>query len=213
MALHTPESDVVQNQQMERYYRLQSKIYDATRWTFLFGRNKLIRVLPSSPAPSRILEVGCGTGFNLVKLATKYPNAQITGLDVSTDMVELSAKKTAAFGDRVEVLHQPYMAGETVWNERFDLILFSYSLTMINPQWLSLLEQAKLDLKPGGMVAMTDFHNSQFQWFKDHMGNNHVRMDGHILPVLEEMFKPVRSEVNKAYLGVWEWVLFMGKKE
>jgi S-adenosylmethionine-diacylgycerolhomoserine-N-methlytransferase len=28
---------------MDRYYRFHAKIYDATRWSFLFGREALIR--------------------------------------------------------------------------------------------------------------------------------------------------------------------------
>ncbi len=30
---------------LERYYRFHSRIYDATRWSFLFGRDKLVRII------------------------------------------------------------------------------------------------------------------------------------------------------------------------
>ncbi len=66
-----------QAQTMQRYYRLQSKIYDATRWTFLFGRKRIIRELPvlEQKAALEVLEVGCGTGYNLKRLALQFPNA------------------------------------------------------------------------------------------------------------------------------------------
>ena len=63
-----------QNEAMRKYYEWQSKIYDSTRWSFLFGRHKVIQVLPSlTHTDINILEIGCGTGYNLNKLARKYP--------------------------------------------------------------------------------------------------------------------------------------------
>lgn len=206
-------SEAEQNSTMQRYYRLQSKIYDATRWSFLFGRNQIIREIPLDPQGSwNILEVGCGTGYNLINLAKRFPNAKLTGLDVSTDMVELSKKNTLAFGERVNVIEQPYTLGDTAWNGQLDLVLFSYSLTMINPQWKDLILQAKADLKPGGYVAVTDFHDSRNLWFKKHMANNHVRMDSHLTPLLSQEFTPVVNLVKLAYLGVWEYMVFVGRK-
>jgi ubiquinone/menaquinone biosynthesis C-methylase UbiE len=61
------ENDTRDTQESLRgYYRLHSKIYDATRWSFLFGRHRLIELVASHKTPTRILEVGCGTGTNLV---------------------------------------------------------------------------------------------------------------------------------------------------
>jgi S-adenosylmethionine-diacylgycerolhomoserine-N-methlytransferase len=206
-------SEAEQNSTMQRYYKLQSKIYDATRWSFLFGRNQIIREIPlDSQGSWNILEVGCGTGYNLINLAKRFPNAKLTGLDVSTDMVELSKKNTLAFGERVNVLEQPYTLGDTAWNGQLDLVLFSYSLTMINPHWKDLILQAKADLKPGGYVAVTDFHDSRNLWFKKHMANNHVRMDSHLTPLLSQEFTPVVNLVKLAYLGVWEYMVFVGRK-
>lgn len=202
-----------QNQAMRRYYKLQAQIYDATRWTFLFGRNRILNLLPfPNNAPITILEIGCGTGHNLKRLASIYPNAHLIGLDVSGDMIEKSAKNTKSATNRVTLVEKPYMKGESQFTGKVDAILFSYSLTMINPQWKDLLEQAYQDLKPGGAVAVVDFYNSRYQWFKQHMGNNHVRMDGHLLPVLRADFEPLVEEIKGAYGGVWEYFLFVGKK-
>lgn len=202
-----------QNQAMRRYYKLQAQIYDATRWTFLFGRNRILQLLPfPNNAPIHILEIGCGTGHNLKRLANIYPNAKLTGLDVSSDMIEKSHQNTKLFSDRVTLVEKPYMRGETQFTDQVDVILFSYSLTMINPQWQDLLAQTHHDLKAGGAVAVVDFYDSRYPWFKKHMGNNHVRMDGHLLPVLRADFQPLVEEVKSAYGGVWEYFLFVGKK-
>lgn len=202
-----------QNRVIERYYTLQSKFYDATRWAFLFGRRQAIRQLPFPiEAKVNILEVGCGTGYNLKQLARWLPNASITGLDVSPHMIDKANKATAKFWHRVELLEEPYTSGSRQFNGQMDAILFSYSLTMINPHWQQIIRQAKEDLRPGGIILVVDFHDSRFSWLKGHMGNHHVRMDGHLLPFLKREFKTVNSKVQAAYGGVWEYFTFMGRK-
>lgn len=202
-----------QNRHMESYYQWQSRIYDATRWSFLFGRQGILRAIPyDRDQPWRIAEIGCGTGFNLIRLARRFPQAQLTGMDVSPDMIRLSQKCTRSVANRVTLLQQPYQKGQKTFEQPLDAIVFSYSLTMINPQWSSLLEQARADLRPGGIIAVADFHDSRFSWFKKHMSNHHVRMDGHLLPKLETLFRVRSAQVKPAYGGVWHYLMFIGER-
>lgn len=207
------QSSDQQTNHMQQYYKLQSKIYDATRWSFLFGRKQIIREIPlARDAAVRILEVGCGTGYNLQNLAKYFTKAQLIGLDVSSDMTSLAKKNTKPYQDRVEIVTAPYAAGHDFFEGQVDVILFSYSLTMINPQWHELLMQAKKDLKVGGFIAVTDFHDSKNDWFKKHMSNHHVRMDSHLLPVLNQEFQSIVEQVKAAYAGVWHYLVYIGKK-
>lgn len=200
-----------QNRTIAAYYEFQSRIYDLTRWGFLFGRRQLVQDLPfSSDQAFTVLEVGCGTGYNLRQIAHQYPQAQLTGMDLSADMLAIARKNVQPYSDRVQLQQQPY--GTTPLTDAPDLIIFSYALTMINPQWEELIRQAQADLRPGGYIAVTDFHQSQFPWFKTHMSGHHVRMDAHLLPVLQANFETVAERVRPAYLGVWEYFLFVGRK-
>ncbi len=202
-----------QNQAMRNYYRFQSKIYDLTRWSFLFGRKAVIRQLPIGPYdPVHIVEVGCGTGYNLVKMAQRYPAAWFTAYDVSADMIRLAKKNTAGYSDRIRFIEAPFSEEEADICGSADIVLFSYSLTMINPQWTELISLAVDLLKPGGHLAVVDFHISAHPWFKKHMANNHVRMDRHLLPQLKNQLLPIVNSVKKAYGGIWEYLIFIGKK-
>ena len=78
---------------LERYYRLHSRIYDVTRWSFLFGRNTLMKIISDLAQPSRILDVGCGTGDNVLRLHQEFPAASLTGLDMSSAMLSVARKK------------------------------------------------------------------------------------------------------------------------
>ncbi|MEO1437868.1 MAG: methyltransferase domain-containing protein [Bacteroidota bacterium] len=203
----------LQVEDMKSYYAFQAKIYDWTRWSFLFGRDGILKELPLlKQGEYNFLEVGCGTGTNLKALAAHFPKASITGLDVSGDMVKRARRKNTKYHQRVEVHEKPYTDG-LYWKDKFDLILFSYSLTMINPQWKSLIQQATRDLKPGGHIAVVDFHDSKVDWFKEWMKQNHVRMDSHILPVLKGLFHSDVEKVRPAYSGMWQYFMFIGSRE
>ena len=51
---------------MDRMYRRQRHIYDLTRKFYLLGRDQMIDRL-GPPADARVLEIGCGTGRNLIR--------------------------------------------------------------------------------------------------------------------------------------------------
>ena len=196
---------------VERYYRFHSIFYDATRWTFLFGRNEILRRVASACTPTRILEVGCGTGRNLVELGSLFPEAHITAVDLSAAMLQRSRRKTAWLGDRIEFLHRRY---DTCVNERpsFDLVLFSYSLTMFNPGFELAIESAWHDLKSGGHVAVVDFHDTQLPWISRWMQFNHVRTDGQLRPHFQKRFAALHDEVRVVYVGAWRYLMFLGEK-
>lgn len=204
-------AEVHQQKNMRTYYAFQAKIYDRTRWSFLFGRNAILHDLPfDRDASLNILEVGCGTGYNLRRLHRRFPNAQLVGVDLSTDMLERAQKKTRSFSDQVQLVEGAY--GEVELPFEPQLILFSYCLTMVNPHWIQLLRRAEKDVTTGGYVAVVDFHRSRYSWFRQHMKKHHVRMEAHILPFLNQHFFPVLSETSKAYFGVWEYFQYVGKK-
>ena len=119
-------------------YRLQRHIYDASRRYYLLGRDRLIADL-DVPDGGSVLEVGCGTGRNLVATARRYPTARVFGFDISTEMLKnaassiarhkLGARVTIAQGDALD-----FDAGKVFGVTSFDRVYFSYTLSMI-PDW------------------------------------------------------------------------------
>ena len=206
-------SDSARNDSSLRgYYRWHAKFYDITRWAFLFGRRSLIETVAGQvAAPARILEVGCGTGKNLVALAGAFPGAKITGLDLSSDMLDCARAKIAPFADRIELLHRPYDGPVADEDGKFDLIVISYALSMINPGFDEVIRLCRGDLREGGVIAVVDFHETRWTWFRKWMGVNHVRMEGQILTQLDAGFEAVVRQIGEGYGGLWRYVTFIGK--
>jgi len=196
-------SDNAALQSLHGYYRWHAHFYDATRWAFLFGRTALILQAANQLRPRRILEVGCGTGKNLAELARRFPHAEIVGLDLSAEMLAKARKKIDVYGQRISLLERAYSAPVSN-GDPFDLIVLSYCLSMINPGYDEVLALCNLDLSPHGSLAIVDFHDTRFAWFRRWMGVNHVRMDGQILAALEKSRLNLDScSVTRAYGGLW----------
>ncbi len=198
------------NAQVEKYYRFHSYIYDATRWCFLFGRDSILKMIPDLPSKPHIMEVGCGTGKNILQLQQQIPDAKILGIDLSKEMLNIAEEKIPV-NDNVTLCNARY--GSHQQNDSFDLILLSYSLTMMGEQYEIIFDELINDLKPGGYIAVVDFHASPFGWFRRWMEKNHVNFGGTLLPRLKQYFHPKKTEMNPAYLGLWSYFLFIGQSK
>ena len=145
---------------MDRMYRYQRYIYDFTRKPYLLGRDRMIAALNAAPGGS-VLEIGCGTGRNLVKAARAYPGAQCYGLDVSQEMLATAKTSVARAGlaARVQLAQADatdFLPLALFGREKFDRIFISYSLSMI-PVWQKVLAEAAAHLTPGGALHVVDF--------------------------------------------------------
>ena len=204
-----------QVRRIRKYYRFQSRIYDFSRWAFLFGRKEIVNRLEINPQDEFTLwEIGCGTGENLKNILLRYPKVKVIGIDVSEDMLQIARKKLDSFQGRYQLINAPYESSfRTVDLLSPEIILFSYSLSMINPHWESLIQKAYEDLDKNGRVAVVDFHHSDRIFFKRHMANHHVKMEKQIQKSLDKYFLKNHIKIGKAYAGVWEYIEYIGIKK
>ncbi|WP_157015912.1 class I SAM-dependent methyltransferase [Mesorhizobium xinjiangense] len=156
---------------MDGVYRVQRHFYDLTRKHYLLGRDWMIAGLDVPPGGS-VLELGCGTGRNLVLAARRYPQAQFFGLDISSQMLDTArrslaantpfAQVTLACGDATE-----FDAKALFGRAQFDRIFISYALSMI-PGWERSLALSINALAPGGSLHIVDFGGQEDLpgWFR-----------------------------------------------
>jgi S-adenosylmethionine-diacylgycerolhomoserine-N-methlytransferase len=170
MSLYFPELDAdavwpdEATSRMNRMYRRQRHIYDGTRRYYLLGRDRLISGLQPAPG-ANVLEIGCGTGRNLVLAAGLYPQARFFGIDVSTEMLTsaISAISRRGMTGRIRVAHGngTEFDPQLLFNlPAFDHVMISYSLSMI-PDWRRVLQAAASRLSPSGRLHVVDFGNQE----------------------------------------------------
>lgn len=145
---------------MDGMYRYQRYIYDATRRYFLFGRDEMLARL-KPPRGGTVLEIGCGTGRNLVHACRKYPEARFYGVDVSREMLISAEVAVGRLGvqNRVQLAHADatrLSLRDTFSINNVDRIFLSYVLSMI-PDWPQVIDRALAALAPHGQLHIVDF--------------------------------------------------------
>jgi len=156
---------------MNGVYRHQRHIYDLTRKYYLLGRDRMLAGL-DIPHDGTVLEIGCGTGRNMVLASRLYPDARLHGLDISAEMLRsaaaslaregIAARARLAEGDATEFDAQNLFA-----HDRFDRVFISYALSMI-PGWQRAIAQGLECLAPGGSLHIVDFGGQERlpKWFR-----------------------------------------------
>jgi S-adenosylmethionine-diacylgycerolhomoserine-N-methlytransferase len=145
---------------MDRMYRRQRHIYDLSRKYYLIGRDEAIARLQPEPGAG-VLEIGCGTGRNLIKAAGAYPQARFFGLDVSRAMLDTAAASIARAGLTARIMIAA--ADATAFDPmrvfgrpRFERVMISYALSMI-PAWREALASALDVVADKGSLHIVDF--------------------------------------------------------
>lgn len=158
-------------ERMDAIYRWQVGIYDLTRKYYLLGRDRLIAALEPPPGGT-VLEVGCGTGRNLIVAARRYPEARFYGFDVSPIMLAEARRAVARAGlaDRIRLAQADAAAFDPLTafaRDGFDRVFCSYTLSMI-PPWEQALDRALEAVLPGGVLHIVDFGGQEKLpgWFR-----------------------------------------------
>ncbi len=157
---------------MNGIYQYQRYFYDATRKYYLLGRDHLLANL-APESNGKILEIGCGTGRNLISTAKQYKNVQLFGFDISSAMLETAAQSInkAGLSKNIHICQ----ADATIFEskvlfgiEGFERVYISYTLSMI-PVWRAVLPKAIDALCPNGELHIVDFGQLERlpRWFRN----------------------------------------------
>ncbi|HTK84382.1 MAG TPA: methyltransferase domain-containing protein [Patescibacteria group bacterium] len=134
----------------EKFYRSNGDTYDRVAGLSTVGldswwKHLILKHMP--PHPRRVLDQACGTGILTLKIASRYPRCQVTGVDMQEDYVAIARLKAKAMGlTNVEFIH----------GRPEDVILTSNSVDCITSSYLAkyadldrLVGQAARMLRPG----------------------------------------------------------------
>ncbi|MCJ8329132.1 MAG: methyltransferase domain-containing protein [Lentisphaeria bacterium] len=133
--------------------------------------------------PLNILELGCGTGRVTEKLTKLYPDAQITALDISKEMVQ-QAESMASEKCRFITCDAEKFIRAT--SKSYDLIISNACF-----QWfetpIESFEIARQKLNPGGHILLSTFSAQTFTELKesfDYAYRNHATKNLHHVDLL-----------------------------
>jgi len=152
--LTTPEGKRSYNRE---HFDVAAERYDLATIAMSLGRDQawkraLVAALPAQAAP-RCLDLACGTGDICFRLAGRYPDAEILGVDLTEAMLALARRRNRH--PQVDFLccdmNQVPLADGSV-----DIVTGSYALRNAPDLGAALGEIHRL-LRPGGVAAFLDF--------------------------------------------------------
>jgi ubiquinone/menaquinone biosynthesis C-methylase UbiE len=137
-----------------------------------------------SPSPGeRILEIGFGTGHDLVLLARAVgPAGHIVGVDISDGMFALAQKRLQKekLIDRVKLHLGDATDLEFLTTESLDGVFMSFTLELFDtPELPCVLYECQRALKSGGRLVVVSMRKTEppgmavrmYEWFHDHLPN------------------------------------------
>jgi len=160
-----------------RAYRSFAPLYDAVYGAVLEpGRRAAIREMDLQPG-ARVLEVGVGTGLAL----SAYPEgAHITGVDISSEMLERARKRIAVTG-LADVVDLRVMDARTLDypDATFDAVVAMYVVS-VTPEPERVIAEMRRVCRPDGQLVIV----------------NHFRTTSRAVRVTEKLLRPLHRMVN-----------------
>ena len=104
----------------------------------------------SLPLAPRILDLGCGTGEITARLGARFPNAELTGVDLEEPHLERARERCGPLGARVRFLRGDALA-LPLPDASFDLVVCRHLLQAV-PSAQRVVEECRRVLRPGGSL-------------------------------------------------------------
>ena len=146
----------VENHFVERVYEKLASVYDLIFGPTLHPGRLVARDRMEIRPGSHILEVGVGTGIN----ASLYPrNCHITGIDLSTSMLDKARERVAREGLRNVRLMEMDAAKTTFANDTFDIVYAPYLISVV-PDPVTVACEMRRVCKPGGKIVILNHFRS-----------------------------------------------------
>ena len=146
----------VENHFVERVYEKLASVYDLIFGPTLHPGRLVARDRMEIRPGSHILEVGVGTGIN----ASLYPrNCHVTGIDLSTSMLDKARERVAREGLRNVRLIEMDAAKTTFADDTFDIVYAPYLISVV-PDPVTVACEMRRVCKPGGKIVILNHFRS-----------------------------------------------------
>jgi tRNA (cmo5U34)-methyltransferase len=146
---------------MDEFFDGVSGEYDTHMKEYIEGfeqfYSSVAAAVPETQAELRILDIGCGTGLELAAVFQRAPNALITGVDLSGEMLNVLRDKYPDYLDQITLVRESYVTF-SYQEEAYDYIISAMTLHHLLPESKnSLYRKIRKALKPGGKYIEGDY--------------------------------------------------------
>ncbi|WP_415397063.1 methyltransferase domain-containing protein [Sulfurimonas sp. CS5] len=138
-----------------------AKSYDKNK-QFVISAKKMLEFIEINNENINILDLSTGTGNIAIELGKKFPNANIYGVDISDEMLNIARKKTKDENLKNITYQLQDVENLEFDNMQFDLITCGYGL-FFYPNMDKVFCDVCSKLKIGGKFVFSTFNENAFQ--------------------------------------------------
>ncbi len=151
-------------EEMAAFFDLRAAGYDGHMRDNIFETDTTFRgfyeavsaPIEATAAPLHILDLGCGTGLELEALLQRVPNARITGVDLSGNMLELLRASYAAHMSQITLVADSFLT-MPLGVRAYDHIISAMSMHhVLRDVKRELYQRLHAALRPGGKYIEGD---------------------------------------------------------
>ncbi len=139
------------NQKQRNFFNEKIDSYDQVHETYMETKKTLAESLDKNT--SKILDLGAGTGLELIHLFELYPNASVTVIDISENMLNELSKRN--FSKNVTIICGDFF--ESNFGNDYDAVISTSALHHFKPEEKLILYKKIFDcLKSNGLFINCD---------------------------------------------------------
>ena len=125
--------------------------FDENHAPLMFTKEALIEHLPEGM--THVLDLGAGTGMELIPFFKRFPNASVTAIDIAEKMLDLLKRRP--FADKVEIICGDFF--QTEFGTGYDAVISSSALHHFQAEpKLQLYMKIYNSLNAGGLFVNSD---------------------------------------------------------
>lgn len=139
------------NANLKAFFDAKTVGYDDVHIRFMASKTALTEALPDGT--KTVLDLGAGTGMELIPFFARFPDARVTAVDLSADM--LGTLRARDFADRVDCVVGDFFS--VALGRDYDAMISTSALHHFTPEDKVRLYKRVYDaLKPGGLFINAD---------------------------------------------------------
>ncbi|MFN7913449.1 MAG: class I SAM-dependent methyltransferase [Bacteroidota bacterium] len=170
-------------------FNRMSSSYERMNYITSFGfsirwRNQFLDPLNSTKDKIEIIDLLTGMGETWRAVKNKFPNAKLTALDFSSEMLKNAKRKSEKqFGNDITLLQQDILKSNLPSNH-YDIVICAFGLKTFNEEQIEALAyETKRILKSGGQFSFIEVSKPQNIFFKQLYGF----YLGRVIPVIGKL--------------------------